>query len=185
MLPKLELNIRLTMLPTDILSFDSQTGVASDDAIASFPNPRFEDTACVSLSTPNSSSIVALKRYYGRRILSLAFTHNPYPMFPPDTVDTITLDEEFVEMDDAMEGYVSTIALQAHAAPIAPDIPPPEKAIPMDMLFLFVDVWLPVLSFIHYSLCRDECNVVLRVKCQDRFHVKFFRRLATRPLRQS
>jgi hypothetical protein len=90
-------------------------------------------------------------------------------MFPPDTVDTITLDEEFVEMDDAMEGYVSTIALQAHAAPIAPDIPPPEKAIPMEMLFLFVDVWLPVLFFIHYSLCRDECHVVLRVKCQDQF----------------
>jgi hypothetical protein len=39
----------------------------------------------------------------------------------------------------------------------------------MDMLFLFVDVWLPVLSFIPYSLCRDECHVVLRVKCQDQF----------------
>eukprot|EP01082_Thalassiosira_pseudonana_P006562 g5762.t1 g5762 contig20:112204-112725(+) len=173
------------MLPTDILSFDSQTGVASDDAIASFPNPRFEDTDCASLSTPNSSSIVALKRYYGRRILSLAFTHNPYPMFPPDTVDTITLDEEFVEMDDAMEGYVSTIALQAHAAPIAPDIPPPEKAIPMEMLFLFVDVWLPVLflfTTVSAGMSVMWCSVS-NVKIS--FHVKFFRRLATRPLRQS
>jgi hypothetical protein len=173
------------MLPTDISSFDSQTGVASDDAIASFPNPRFEDTACVSLSTPNSSSIVALKRYYGRRILSLAFTHNPYPMFPPDTVDTITLDEEFVEMDDAMEGYASTIALQAHAAPIAPDIPPPERLFQWTCCFYLLMCGCQccrLFPTVSAGMSVMWCSVS-NVKIS--FHVKFFRRLATRPLRQS
>jgi len=51
---------------------------------------------------------------------------------PPETVDTVT----FAPHDEfKIKGYVSTKVFQAHAAPIAAGTPPPEKAIPTDMLF--------------------------------------------------
>ena len=60
---------------------------------------------------------------------SSSFTH-----LPPETVDTV----KFVSWyGSIMDGCVSTIAFHAQAALIAAGMPPPEKAIPIDMIVLF------------------------------------------------
>lgn len=47
---------------------------------------------------------------------------------PPETVEIVTPSARDID------GYVSTIAFQAQAALIAAGTPPPEKAIPSDMM---------------------------------------------------
>ena len=50
---------------------------------------------------------------------------------PPETVEIVT---PLARDGSRIDGYVSTIAFQAQAALIAAGTPPPEKAIPSDMM---------------------------------------------------
>ena len=55
----------------------------------------------------------------------------PFTHLPPETVDTVKL---VAWSGSIMDGCVSTIAFHAQAALIAAGMPPPEKAIPIDMM---------------------------------------------------
>lgn len=55
----------------------------------------------------------------------------PFTHLPPETVDTVKL---VAWSGSKMDGCVSTIAFHAQAALIAAGMPPPEKAIPIDMM---------------------------------------------------
>ena len=52
------------------------------------------------------------------------------PHLPPETVD---IDTSSALSGSKMDGRISTIEFHAHAALMAADTPPPEKAIPSDM----------------------------------------------------